>query len=94
MGPCLIRPSIPLWLVQEFVTALQTVVSREVNPLEPAVLSITSFQSGTTSNVIPGEAHLSGTARTFNKELREAYPPYLGTGSSRRRDCNPGCHPH
>ena len=79
----------PIVAGAEFVTALQTVVSREVNPLEPAVLSITSFQSGTTSNVIPGEAHLSGTARTFNKELREAYPHILervaqGVGTATR----------
>lgn len=67
----------PIVAGSEFVTALQTVVSREVNPLEPAVLSVTSFQSGTTSNVIPGEAHLSGTARTFDKELREEYPHIL-----------------
>lgn len=67
----------PIVAGAEFVTALQTVVSREVNPLEPAVLSVTQFQSGTTSNVIPGEAHLSGTARTFSKELRDAYPGIL-----------------
>ena len=67
----------PIVAGAEFVTALQTVVSREVNPLEPAVLSITQFQGGTTSNVIPGEAHLAGTARTFSKELRDAYPGIL-----------------
>ena len=61
----------------EFVNALQTVVSREVNPLEPAVLSVTTFQAGTTSNVIPASAHLSGTARTFSPTLREAYPGIL-----------------
>ena len=59
------------------MNALQTVVSREVNPLEPAVLSVTTFQAGTTSNVIPASAHLSGTARTFSPTLREAYPGIL-----------------
>ncbi len=67
----------PIVAGSEFVTNLQAVVSREVNPLEPAVLSVTSFQSGTTSNVIPGEAHLSGTARTFNNDLRNEYPHIL-----------------
>lgn len=67
----------PIVAGSEFVTSLQAVVSREVNPLEPAVLSVTSFQSGTTSNVIPGEAHLSGTARTFNNDLRNEYPHIL-----------------
>ena len=56
----------PIVAGAEFVNALQTVVSREVNPLEPAVLSVTTFQAGTTSNVIPASAHLSGTARTFS----------------------------
>ncbi|MCB6443548.1 peptidase dimerization domain-containing protein, partial [Streptococcus salivarius] len=62
----------PIVAGAEFVNALQTVVSREVNPLEPAVLSVTTFQAGTTSNVIPASAHLSGTARTFSPTLREA----------------------
>lgn len=79
----------PIVAGSEFVTALQSVVSREVNPLEPAVLSVTSFQSGTTSNVIPGEAHLSGTARTFNKDLRNEFPHILervatGVGTASR----------
>ncbi|MEM1384267.1 MAG: amidohydrolase, partial [Pseudomonadota bacterium] len=51
------------------VQALQTVVSRVVDPLEPAVLSITKFQAGSTHNVIPGEAHLSGTTRCFSEEV-------------------------
>lgn len=67
----------PIVAGSEFVNALQTVVSREVNPLEPAVLSVTTFQAGTTSNVIPASAHLSGTARTFSPTLREAYPGIL-----------------
>lgn len=67
----------PIVAGSEFVTSLQSVVSREVNPLEPAVISVTSFQSGTTSNVIPGEAHLSGTCRTFNNALRDEYPHIL-----------------
>ena len=79
----------PIVAGAEFVTALQSVVSREVNPLEPAVLSVTRFQGGTTSNVIPGEVQLSGTARTFSKELREAYPGILervaqGVGTATR----------
>ncbi len=61
----------------ELVEAVQRLVSREINSLEPAVISITAFNSGTTSNVIPGTAHLMGTARTFNNELRNAYPEML-----------------
>ncbi|MDO4619048.1 MAG: amidohydrolase [Lachnospiraceae bacterium] len=61
----------------ELVNALQKVVSREVDPLDPAVISITSFQAGTSANVIPDSAHLMGTARTFNTELRERFPEMI-----------------
>src|ERR1700760_156076 len=50
--------------------ALQTIVSRNVAPAEPAVLSITQIHSGSAYNVIPGEAHLCGTVRTFSEEVR------------------------
>ncbi|WP_096636477.1 M20 metallopeptidase family protein [Clostridium cochlearium] len=53
------------------VQALQTIVSRENDPLEPQVISVTAFNSGNSKNVIPGSAHLEGTVRTFNNELRE-----------------------
>lgn len=67
----------PVLAGSELVVALQGVISREVNPLEPAVVSVTAFQSGTTSNVIPDEARLQGTARTFSNELRDAYPQII-----------------
>lgn len=67
----------PIVAGAQFVNEVQTVISREVNPLEPAVISVTAFNSGTTSNVIPGTAHLQGTARTFNTDLRNAYPGIL-----------------
>ncbi|WP_028561518.1 M20 family metallopeptidase [Paenibacillus pinihumi] len=52
------------------VGALQTIVSRNVNPLEPAVLSVGSFQAGSTTNVIAETAYLRGTVRTFNPQTR------------------------
>ncbi|WP_270172048.1 amidohydrolase [Paenibacillus sp. SYP-B4298] len=52
------------------VGALQTVISRSVNPLEPAVLSIGSFQAGSTGNVIAEQAQLRGTVRTFSPQTR------------------------
>lgn len=61
----------------ELVGALQKVVSREVSPLDTAVVSVTSFHSGTTFNIIPNSAHLMGTCRTFNNELRNHYPDIL-----------------
>jgi hippurate hydrolase len=50
--------------------AIQTVVSRNVEPLQAAVVSITQIHAGSAYNVIPGEAHLCGTIRTFSKEVR------------------------
>jgi amidohydrolase len=53
------------------INALQHVVSRNVDPLENAVVSITLFQSGTTDNVIPQTALLRGTARSLNPQVRD-----------------------
>jgi hippurate hydrolase len=50
--------------------ALQTIVSRNVDPLQAAVLSITQIHSGSAYNVIPAEAHLCGTVRAFSDEVR------------------------
>jgi metal-dependent amidase/aminoacylase/carboxypeptidase family protein len=50
--------------------ALQTIVSRNVDPLQAAVLSITQIHSGSAYNVIPGEAWLCGTVRAFSNEVR------------------------
>jgi amidohydrolase len=50
--------------------ALQTIVSRNVDPLKAAVLSITQIHSGSAYNVIPGEAWLCGTVRAFSDEAR------------------------
>ena len=55
------------------VNALQTIVSRENDPLEPQVISVTAFNSGNSKNVIPEMAHLEGTTRSFNNELRAKY---------------------
>jgi hippurate hydrolase len=55
----------------ELVVALQSIVSRSVDPLEAAVLSICKFNSGTTTNVIPQSAELAGTIRTLKPRVRE-----------------------
>lgn len=61
----------PIVAAAQLVAALQTVVSREVAPKEPAVLTIGSLHAGTTFNVIPDRAHLLGTVRSFDPTLRE-----------------------
>ena len=50
--------------------ALQTIVSRNVDPLKSAVLSITQIHAGSAYNVIPGEAKLAGTVRAFADDVR------------------------
>ena len=58
----------------QIVTALQTVVSREVDPVEPAVLTVGEIGAGTAFNIIPETARLGGTVRTLNEDLRRRMP--------------------
>ncbi|HYG59590.1 MAG TPA: amidohydrolase [Symbiobacteriaceae bacterium] len=69
----------PVVAASAIVMALQTAVSRNVSPLEPAVVSVTSFQAGAGAhNVIPPSATLLGTVRTFSPAVRAAMPQLLG----------------
>ena len=61
-------------IAAQVVTALQTIVSREVDPVEPAVLTVGEIGAGTAFNVIPDKAHLGGTVRTLNADLRQRMP--------------------
>ena len=60
----------PVLIGAHLVTALQQVVSRNRNPLYPSVLSITAFQGGSTTNVIPHEVKLMGTFRAMDEGWR------------------------
>jgi amidohydrolase len=64
----------PIAVGAQVVSALQHVVSRTVDPLDPAVVSVTQFVAGTTFNVIPSTAYLAGTVRTFDPTLRTTVP--------------------
>jgi amidohydrolase len=64
----------PIAIGAQVVSALQQVVSRTVDPLDPVVVSVTQFIAGTTFNVIPNSAFLAGTVRTFDPELRTSVP--------------------
>ena len=57
-------------IASNLVVALQQVISRNNNPFNPSVLSITSFQGGNATNVIPSEVKLMGTFRAMNEEWR------------------------
>ena len=61
-------------IAAQIVTALQTVVSREVNPVEPAVLTVGEIEAGFAFNIIPETARLGGTVRTLDADLREKIP--------------------
>src|SRR6202163_2917861 len=56
------------------VTMLQTIVSREIAPQDPAVVTVGQFVSGTTFNVIPDEAKMKGTVRALVPEVRKSMP--------------------
>jgi len=56
------------------VTMLQTIVSREIAPKDPAVITVGQFVSGTTFNVIPDEAKMRGTVRAFDPWVRKSMP--------------------
>ena len=55
------------------VMNLQSVVAREISPLDPAVISIGIFNSGTRGNILPGEAYLEGTTRCFSLEVNDSF---------------------
>jgi hippurate hydrolase len=55
----------------QIINQLQSIVSRNVDPLEAAVVSITQFHAGTADNIIPQTGRLSGTARSLTPEVRD-----------------------
>jgi len=57
-------------MASEMVVMLQTIVSREMNPLQPTVITVGSFHAGTKHNIIPDDAHLQLTVRTMTPEQR------------------------
>jgi len=61
----------------QVVSALQRISSRNIDPLEPVVVTVGSFQAGTAFNIIPGEAVLSGTTRTFDLDIWHSWESRL-----------------
>jgi amidohydrolase len=64
-------------VASECVTALQTISSRRVDPLEPVVVSIGIFHGGNRFNIIADEVRLEGTVRTLNEEVRANIQRYM-----------------
>lgn len=61
----------------QVINALQRIASRHMDPLEPTVVTVGSFHAGTTFNIIPGEAEMCGTTRTFNLDIWDAWEQRL-----------------
>ncbi len=60
----------PIMIGSQIVTALQTLVSRELNPQDPGVVTVGSFQAGYKHNIIPDQAHLKITVRSYSDDVR------------------------
>jgi len=61
----------PVVMAAQFINALQTIVSREDSPLDPAVVTVGAIHGGTKRNVIPDEVQLLMTVRTYKPEVRQ-----------------------
>lgn len=68
----------PIIVAAQIITALQTIVGREVSPIEPAVVTVASLTAGTTYNVIPDTATIRGTVRAFSSEVRQLMQERIG----------------
>ncbi|MEO9171429.1 MAG: M20 family metallopeptidase [Candidatus Baltobacteraceae bacterium] len=64
----------PIYTAANFITSVQAVVSRQIDPLDPAVVTIGSIHAGTTHNVIPRTCRMLGTVRAFSDDVRSAMP--------------------
>jgi amidohydrolase len=69
----------PILTASHFVTQVQSVVSRRVDPIEPAVVTIGAIHGGTIHNVIPDDVRLLGTVRAFSEAERSQMKPRIET---------------
>jgi hippurate hydrolase len=60
----------PVVMAAQFVNALQTIVSRRIDPVDPAVVTVGSIHGGTAYNIIPDEVRLQLTVRSYAPEVR------------------------
>ena len=67
----------PILAGSQIVIALQSLVSRNLDPLDSAVVSVTQFHGGDTNNVIPQEIFMEGTTRCLKPEIREWLEPNM-----------------
>jgi amidohydrolase len=67
----------PILTAAHFITQVQSVVSRKVEPVEPAVVTIGAITGGTIHNVIPDDVRMLGTVRAFSPEVRKQMQPRI-----------------
>jgi amidohydrolase len=68
----------PVVMAAQAILALQTIVARNVHPLQPAVVTVGIVRGGTRFNIIPGEVHLEGTVRTYDPGVRDLVERRMG----------------
>lgn len=68
----------PITISSQIISTIQTIVSREVSPLTPVVISICEIQSGSAFNIIPDECRMTGTVRALSMEMRKYLAERIG----------------
>ncbi len=68
----------PINISAQIITYLNTIISREINPLDNVLISVTTINSGTAPNVIPSEATITGTARSYSDTIRQFLKKRIG----------------
>lgn len=68
----------PIVMSSHVITAIQEIISRELNPVDPGVITVGIVNGGSAYNVIPGSVYLEGTARAVKKETREYISKRIG----------------
>ncbi len=81
----------PVTAAADLIGSLQHLVSRQVDPLHPTVLTIGSISGGQAPNVVPAEVHMSGTLRTFDEADRQRLPSAIESAASAVTSVH-GCH--
>ena len=68
----------PIVMASQAVMALQTIRSRNLDALQPSVVTVGIFRGGERFNIIPAEVHLEGTVRTYNADIRDKVEKRMG----------------
>lgn len=67
----------PVIIAAQVINSLHHIVSRKIDPMHPAVLTIGKIEGGTAENIIPDEVRLGGTVRTLDQSLRQDIPKWI-----------------